>query len=378
MHICSIITSFTSGGAEVLVGNLAEAYVVQGHDATVLALSDAAQLGNDPEIECAMIEHLRDAGVAAQSLRLRNRRNIVAGGLALRRMLRNRAPDVIHTHTAAALPAIMLAHTGRPVILTHHNSRLSFSPWAYRFFDRVVAGYVAISDQCAAQTARHAKKPIRKILNAASPRFQADGPRLAAGQDPVILAVGTVSKQKDYPTLIRAAKPLAERLASQGRRPRIRIAGGGQQLEALRSLVCAEGVEELVELLGARNDVQALMQGADVYANCSLWEGFSIAMIEASMNGLPIVATDVAGNHEMVLEGSNGALVPASSSIAMADAIAAIVTNDTRYAALSKGALAAAQRFSIETCASAHLALYSEALAKKIPWLGRNESAFRA
>lgn len=350
----------------MLVANLSEAYVAQGHNATVLALSDAAALGNDAEIERAMVERLRAAGVAAWSLRLRNRRNPVTGGYALRRVLRNHAPDVVHAHTAAALPAIMLAHLGKPVILTHHNSRLSFPPSAYRLFDRLVAGYVAISDQCAAQTARHARKPIRKILNAASPRFQIDRSRLAAGDNPVILAVGTVSEQKDYPTLIRAAAPLAQRLADQGRRPRIRIAGGGEQLEALQSLVRAEGVEELVELLGARDDIQVLMRDADIYANCSLWEGFSIAMIEASMSGLPIVATDVAGNREMVVEGGNGALVPPSSPAAMADEIAAIVTNDARYAALSNGALAAAQRFSIDACSAAHVALYREAMANEI------------
>ena len=377
MHVCSVITSFTTGGAEMLVANLSETYVAQGHDATVLALSDAAELGNDAEIERAMIERLRAAGVAARSLRLRNRRNPMAGGRALRRMLRDHIPDVIHAHTAAALPAIMLAHLGKPVILTHHNSRLSFPPWAYRLFDRVVAWYVAISDQCAAQTARHASKPIRTILNAASPRFQADRPRAAARHDPVILAVGTISEQKDYRTLIRAAKPLAERLADHGRRPRIRIAGGGQQLEALQSLVRTEGVEDLVELLGARDDIQTLMQDADIYANCSLWEGFSIAMIEASMSGLPIVATDVAGNQEMVLDGRNGALVPASTPAALADGIAAIVTNDARYAALSKGALVVAQRFSIEACSAAHLALYRDAMAGELSWSSPDEHALR-
>lgn len=366
MRICSIITSFTSGGAEMLVGNLAEAYAAQGHDATILALSDAARVGNDPAIERAFIDRLTAAGVTARSLGLRNRRNPAAGALALRRAFTTYAPDVIHAHTAAALPTIAFARVGRPVILTHHNSRLSFPPWAYRLFDRLLSGYVAISDQCAAQTARHAKRPIRKILNAASPRFQADQPRTAVARDPVILAVGAISDQKDYPTLIRMARPLADRLARDGRKPRIRIAGGGQSLAALRALVHAEELEDLVELLGPRTDVQALMKNADLYANSSLWEGFSIAMIEASMSGLPIVASAVAGNREMIIAGGNGALVPASNPQAMADAIAAIVTSDEHYAALSRGALESARRFSIETCASAHLALYREAIDGRV------------
>jgi glycosyltransferase involved in cell wall biosynthesis len=161
-------------------------------------------------------------------------------------------------------------------------------------------------------------------------------------------------------TLIRAARPLAALLAPQGRRPRIRIAGGGQEMEALRALVRDEGSEDLVELLGVRSDISALMREADVYANSSLWEGYSIAMIEAQMSGLPIVATDVAGNCEMVLPDGNGTLVPPSDPEAMAVTMARILSDDLRYAALSEGALISAKRFSLDTCAAEHLALYQQ------------------
>lgn len=360
MRICLIITSFTSGGAEMLVANLAEAFSARGHETMVLALSDAAQVGNDPAMERAMIERLEGNAVTARSLGLRNRRNVALAGIRLRRALRELPPDVIHAHTAAALPAVAMARPGAPVVLTHHNSRLSFPPWAFRLFDRVVASYVAISDQCEAATAAHAVRPIRRIMNAASPHFQATAAREAPARDPVILAVGTISRQKDYPTLIRAARPLAALLAPQGRRPRICIAGGGDDMEALQKLVREGGAEDLVQLLGVRSDIPALMRQADLYASASLWEGFSIAMIEALMSGLPIVATNVAGNCEMVLPGRNGKLVPASDPEAMAAAMAAVLGDDRLYAALSEGSLASAKRFSIETCATEHLALYRD------------------
>ena len=374
MHVACIITSFTAGGAEMLVGNLAEAFVANGHGATVIALSDAATLGNDEAIERAMMVRLREVGVTAKSLGLRNRRDPFAGARALRSALADRAPDMIHTHTAAAIPAIALARMRCPVVLTHHNSRLSFPPFAYRLFDRIVAAYVAISDQCAQQTQRHARKPIRPIPNAANPRFRASAPRTAPAQDPVILGVGTISEQKDYATLIRAARPLAERLAATGRRPCIRIAGGGDAIDELRALAAEQGVEDIVDLLGARSDVQALMAEADVFANSSLWEGFSIAMIEASMSALPLVATDVAGNCEMVLPGRNGMLVPPRDPDALADALARVVTDPALYAALSAGSLASASRFSIDRCTAAHLALYRDVIAQARlrPAIGRS------
>src|SRR3546814_16904589 len=88
-------------------------------------------------------------------------------------------------------------------------------------------------------------------------------------------------------------------------------------------------------------------------SNCSLWEGFPIAMIEAAMSGLPIVATAVAGNREMVLPGVNGRLVPPSDPAALARAVVETLSDDSQYAALSRGALHAARRFSPERCATA-------------------------
>ena len=177
MRICSIITSFTSGGAEMLVCNLAEAFAQAGHQATILSLSDAGQVGNAPATEAAMRARLRDGGATALSLGLANRNNIVAGTLALRRALRAIRPDVIHAHTARALFPLALAMPGVPVVLTHHNSRLSFPPAAFHLFNQVVDGYVAISAECERMLQRHTRRPVRVIWNAANPRFQTSTPR---------------------------------------------------------------------------------------------------------------------------------------------------------------------------------------------------------
>src|SRR3546814_15610142 len=102
MRICSIITSFTSGGAEMLVCNLAEAFAQAGHQATVLSLSDAAQVGNAPDTEAAMMARVRADGATDLSLGLANRNNMPGGARALRRALRAIRPDVIQAHPARA------------------------------------------------------------------------------------------------------------------------------------------------------------------------------------------------------------------------------------------------------------------------------------
>ncbi|MET1756682.1 glycosyltransferase family 4 protein [Novosphingobium sp. RD2P27] len=368
MRICSILTSFTTGGAETLVENLSATFAARGHYASVLSLSDAAQVGNPANIEQQMRERLHQAGVDTQSLALENRRNIVTGTLAFRKALQSVKPDIIHSHTAGALPILALAAARVPVVLTHHNSRLSFPPRAYWMFDRIVSRYVAISEQCKLQTQHHARRPVHTILNAASPRFRASTARSAPARHPIILAVGTPSEQKDYATLVRAAAHLREAMQPLGRRPLIQIVGGGAWVESLRELIRKHGVVDIVEVTGARSDVDALMREADVLVNSSLWEGFPIAMIEASMSALPIIATDVAGNREMVTDDVSGLLIPPRDPRALARALVRVLNDAQLYRKLSVGSLAAAQRFSIEHCADEHLSLYREVTDESTPY----------
>jgi glycosyltransferase involved in cell wall biosynthesis len=358
MRILSILTSFTAGGAETLACNLSSQFVAAGHEAAIVALSDATAVGNSPATERELMDSARTAGVEAASLALIRRGNLPIGAIALRRLIARLRPDIIHAHTARAIPMLWLARTRQPIVLTHHNTRLSFPPRMFRFFDRSVGAYVAITPECAEIAAAHARRPIRLIPNAASETFRADTPRARPAPNPTIISVGALTPQKDYPTLIRAARFAAEALEREGRTARIAIVGGGALMPQLKELVELEGVQSMVELLGARNDVRELMSAADLYVNCSLYEGMPIAVIEALSSALPIVATNVPGNRELIEQGRNGVLVPGSDPRALGEAIAALMADEPRYRQLSAGSLVSAARFSIEGCARAHLDLY--------------------
>jgi glycosyltransferase involved in cell wall biosynthesis len=84
-----------------------------------------------------------------------------------------------------------------------------------------------------------------------------------------------------------------------------------------------------------------------------------LAIIEALMAGLPVVATDIAGNRELVRGGVSGQLIPAENPAATAAAIASVLLDTPRYAALSRGAWEAGGRYSIDGAARQHLALYA-------------------
>lgn len=358
MRILSIITSFTTGGAEMLVSNLSREFIAQGHEAAVLALSDASQVGNSEEAEQLMRGELDAAGVTNASLALANRRNPFAGIRALRRALADIKPDVIHVHTAQAAIYLAFLRPAVPVVMTHHNSRLSFPARLFFFFDTVVDHYVAISDTCAKTATRFSRRPITKVINAASKSFKAGEARSRIADLPVILSVGAVTPQKNYELLIRAAEQVRERNPGIADRLKLKIVGNGSSIAALQALVRELRVDDLVELLGQRNDVAELMRGADLYVNSSHYEGMPVAVIEALMSGLPVVATDVEGNREIVKTGENGLLVAPDDAGALADAMIEIVQNPALHAQLSRGALSSSADFSIESTAGSHLDIY--------------------
>ncbi|HEX7871584.1 MAG TPA: glycosyltransferase family 4 protein [Sphingobium sp.] len=365
MRILSILTSFTSGGAEVLVTNLSRAFSRAGHASTVATLCEARTLGNSAEVEWSQRTQIEESGGFARSLHLSGRRPALAGALALIRLLRELQPDVIHAHTARAMPMLWLARPGCPIILTHHNSRLSFPIALFRLFDRSVSEYVAISEDCGNILAPHTRHPITTIRNGVGAEYMADSPRQLPQDHVEIIAVGAISAQKDYPTLIRAAPHLRSRLHARGLTARIRIAGDGAMMPDLKTLIEAEDVSDMVELLGTRSDIHHLLSAADLFVNSSLYEGLSIAQLEGMATGLPVVATQVAGNRELIQHGVNGLLARGGDPESLAAQIDEALLDPEFYETLSRGAIATARNHSMEACAEDYLRVYERVVGNR-------------
>ena len=133
--------------------------------------------------------------------------------------------------------------------------------------------------------------------------------------------VARLEKHKDQATLIRAAKILKNR----GRNVRIEIVGEGSERRVLEQMIEAEDLAEVVSLLGARRDVPAIVTGLDLFAfSTTPDEGFGIALAEAMIARVPIVASDVGACREVLDDGSLGLLVPPADPVALADAIDAV------------------------------------------------------
>src|SRR5439155_27303373 len=144
-----------------------------------------------------------------------------------------------------------------------------------------------------------------------------DHPWLAAGEPPVLLGVGHLRLQKDFPTLIRAFA------LARARRPmRLVLLGEGGQRTELQKMIEDFGVQADVCLYGYTENPFAWMANASMFVLSSAWEGLPAVLIEALACGCPVVSTDCPSGPREILDGGKyGKLVPCFDPQALSEAI---------------------------------------------------------
>lgn len=175
----------------------------------------------------------------------------------------------------------------------------------------------------------------------------------------VIGTAGRLMAVKDQPTLVRAFIRLLALLPEQRDRLRLLLVGEGPLRAQCETLIRAAGIDAQCWLSGARDDVSALMRRMDLFVLPSLAEGISNTILEAMASGLPVVATQVGGNAELVVAGETGALVPPDDPETMAKALAEYVKMPARMQSHgSAGRSRVETRFSMDAMVQRYLAVY--------------------
>jgi glycosyltransferase involved in cell wall biosynthesis len=168
---------------------------------------------------------------------------------------------------------------------------------------------------------------------------------------------------KDQTLLARAFIRALEIDPSLKRRLRLVMVGNGPLRAEAQGLLDAAGVADLAWLPGERHDVPDVLRGLDCFVLPSLAEGISNTILEAMASGLPVIATRVGGNPELVVEGRTGEQVPASDPDAMAQAIVGYANRpEQARAAGQAGRAQIEQRFSMEAMVGAYRRLYDRSL----------------
>jgi glycosyltransferase involved in cell wall biosynthesis len=212
---------------------------------------------------------------------------------------------------------------------------------ALRFIDPQVKAFIAPSR--AVQTAVHeregvATERIRVIYNGLDPaRFSERGDRAEMRRDlgvpndaAAIVMVGNLRPVKDHTTLIKAMGPVAAAHPNS----HLVLVGEGTEMDRLSGLADSMGIRDHVTFAGARKDVARILAAMDVFVLSTHSEGMSNAIIEAMAAGLPVVATDVGGNAECVLEGVTGYIVPHENVEALAHRLGGLLADSVSAKAM--------------------------------------------
>jgi glycosyltransferase involved in cell wall biosynthesis len=344
------------GGSERHLLTLLPALAERGIDVRFLGLDDTSR-APDPFYEALQVPFERVP--APRDLDPR---------LALRVRREARKADLVHTHLVHA--DVYGSLGARRLVSTKHNDD-PFRAGAFRFVERALARraskIVAITHALARFQIERVGLPADKVEVI---HYGLDEVPKAWGANPddevprdarVLLAVCRLEPQKGLDVAVRALPHVLAR----HRAAHLVVLGEGPQREELEEL--ARSLDAPVHLLGRVPDVAAWLRRADLLVHPARWEGFGLALLEAMLAALPVVASNVSSIPEIVANGETGLLVPSDDPTALASAIVRILDEPNAYG--ERGRTRAHSQFSVDGMTQRTLAVYETALRRTGPRL---------
>ncbi len=361
-RVALIIPTMVRGGAEKQLCLLAKSLPRDEFDVHVFLLTHDGPRS----------EELRQAGIPVTVIGKRWKADPTAL-FRLRNELIKLQPDIVHTWLFAAnsfgRAAAILARVPRIIA-----SERSVDPWKTSLHS-IVDRFLAKRTQCITTNSSGvrdfyvgrgiASELFQIIPNAIEPRTfnqvtrEAVFQRLEVAPDrKLILAVGRLWPQKRYRDLIWAG----ELLATLRKDTTLVIIGDGPQAAELLRHRDAVSTPDHVRFAGARDDVSELLEATDVFWIGSEYEGQSNAVIEAMQAGVPVVASDIPGNRDLVLQGETGKLVTLGDTADFARQTHALLENPEFATTLANAARKRIEiEFTVDTMVRAHSVLYRQA-----------------
>jgi sugar transferase (PEP-CTERM/EpsH1 system associated) len=307
--------------------------------------------------------------------------------LQLFRLLRKLQPALLHTRNLAALEGQFVAVAAGVKGRIHgEHGRDTFDlygqNWKYNLLRKTarpfVDRYIAVSRDLAGWLVRTVGvRPgrVNQIYNGVdSVRFHPRGavrpsilpPGFVDEASVVFGSVGRIVLVKDFPTLVKAFILLVQGSEQARRRARLMLVGEGMARAQCQRLLNEAGMAELAWLPGERHDIAECLRAMDVFVLPSLNEGISNTILEAQSCGLPVIATRVGGNVELVEAGKTGTLVEPANPKFMAQVLRTYLDEPDRR---KTEGLAARSKIesshSLEAMAAAYQAVYDRVLATK-------------
>lgn len=378
MLVAHVIHRLAVGGLENGLVNLINHLPAERFRHAVVCVTDAtdfAQRIRRPDVE--IIELRKPPG------------NSVAIHAQFHAVFRRLAPDVVHTRNLAALEAQLAAALARVPVRVHgehgwdtadpdgtsvRHARIR------RLFSPLVHRYVALSAHIEEYLARriHIRRSrISRICNGVdcdrfdvTPGARAAFPH-APFRDPRLVLVGTVGRLEAVKDQLMLAQAFVDALAAEPRAReylRLAIVGEGSLRGPIEALLARHDASALAWMPGARSDVASLLPALDVFSLPSRAEGISNTILEAMACGVPVVATRVGGNAELVVDEETGLLVPSEHARPTAEALLALANDLPRRRRMSRAARSRAVReFALAEMTRRYAAVYEDELKRRRP-----------
>lgn len=302
------------------------------------------------------------------------------------KLMRQLRPTIVHSRNLAALEVQVPAWAaGVPIRIHGEHGRdvadLDGSNHTYqrvrRLYRPFVHQYVALSKDLANYLVDKVDVPrpsVAQVYNGVDTDafFPApDGPQRIPGcpfdpeQHWLFGTVGRMQEVKDHTMLANAFVRALVLVPALRNRLRLVIVGDGPLRSQVQSILAASGLADLAWLPGERNDVADVMRGLHAFALPSLAEGISNTILEAMASSLPVIATAVGGNTELVTHGQTGYILPPSDAPAMAQRLVRLASNPQQCKRLGRaGRQRAVDHFSMQTMVSAYQCVYDQQMCR--------------
>lgn len=391
LGIMHIVSDLNIGGGQAVVRTLAEYQARQGCTPVVCAFQDGP-LGREIKQAGIPVEILpgRRAGIFAFPYFVVDMAHILR---QLSTLVKRYNIQVVQTHLLMALDFLVLAlrwtnpgvvifwtfHSANFVLRKEHLARQKWLLGPKRFVHRqlyrltapCVEGFIAVSDQVRESLLQVFGERIRPRIYVLPNGVDVErygiaidraAVRAALGlpaDSRILIQVGALKPVKGHTYTIAALAALAERYPDL----HALFVGDGELRTELEAQVAANGLTGRAHFLGNRRDIPTLLAASDLFVLPSLWEGLSMALLEAMASGLPVVASAVSGTIQVIIPNETGYLFPPGDVTAFTQAVDMLLVNPAYAQALGEAARRrVVAEFSAQRQAEAHLALYRQAL----------------
>ena len=175
-------------------------------------------------------------------------------------------------------------------------------------------------------------------------------------KDFILIYIAEFIPRKNHTFLLNAIPALRERIAGL----KVILPGKGILLKDMKKLAVDLEIDDIVKFLGYRKDIADLCRASDVYVSVSLQEGLPVSVIEAMACGLPIVASDIRGHRDNVIDGENGVLFAPGDSKSMCDGVFDIYKSMELRERFSRNSVELAKKYDLKSIRVKMAKVYDE------------------